>query len=156
MLKRCVGWASPTFLAVLVLMMLIGCTPYESRTYQVIVRNDSTKTIIPWLTKSGPEYEPGWKSPEDIAIETPGQDEPLAFRPVPPGKTAEIPKITGKFAPGVVAVLRIYVGQMTLDQVLATPRGSMSRIEIVLHKGSNEVLVTDDGPTVKVRGVERK
>jgi hypothetical protein len=138
------SWALPS------LLLLVGCSSYQSRTYQIVVKNDSTKTIIPWLTKNGPAYEPGWESPEQIAIAAPAADEPYPFLPVPPGKTAEIPRISGQFARGVDAVLRIYIGPTTLDQILAMNRDSASRIEVVLRPGKNNLVVTDEGPTIKV------
>ena len=50
-----------------------GCHSYETRAYDVMVRNDSPVPIVVWLTKDGPPYEQAWLSPEDIAIETPQQ-----------------------------------------------------------------------------------
>jgi hypothetical protein len=140
--------------AVGMLLWLMGCSPYESRTYQITVRNDSSKTIIPWLTKNGPVYEPGWQSPEQLAIEGWATDEPDPFLPVPPGKVAEIPTITGRFARGVHALLRVYIGPTTLDQILAMNRDSAARIEVVLQPGRNDLVVTDEGPTIKVDRAE--
>jgi hypothetical protein len=139
---------------VLAAPVLSGCSPYESRSYSVTVRNDSTRTIIPWLTKTGPEYERGWKAPEDIAIEAMGADEPYPFLPIPPGRTADIDKTTGRFARGVDAVLRIYIGPTTLDRILAMNRDSSGRVEVVLRPGLNNLVVTDKGPTLKVDRIE--
>jgi hypothetical protein len=133
------------------LLLLVGCSGVQTRTYSIAVKNDSTKTIIPWLTKNGPEYEPGWRSPEQLAIERPEAGEELSFIPVPPGRIADIKQVTGRFAPGTDAVLRVYVGPTTLDHILAMNRDSIGRVEIVLHPGRNELVVTDDGPNLRIK-----
>jgi hypothetical protein len=131
------------------LLMLVGCAGTETRTYDVTVKNDSSKPLIVWLTKNGPEYEEGWKAPEDLAIENPKND-PLGFQLVPPGKTAYTGPIKGKFAPQTSAILRVYIGQHTFGELLAISRGSPSRIELTLEPGVNEFVAKDDLGIVKI------
>ena len=59
-------------LFILGLFLCVGCSNVETRSYDITLKNDSTKPVIVWLTKNGPAYEKGWKSPEDYAIEQPG------------------------------------------------------------------------------------
>ena len=129
-----------------------GCGPsFETRTYDITVRNDSTRPVTLWLTKTGPAYEQGWKSPEDLAIESPKANEPIGAIPVPVGKTAYTGKLTGRFRSDVDAVLRVYVGLHSFSELLAISRGSSDRLEIALTPGKNDLVVTDLGPTVQVK-----
>lgn len=140
-----------TFTAMLfVLLIGVGCSNVETRTFDISLKNDSSKTVIVWLTKNGPVYEKGWKAPEDLAIEHPSAEDPIAFQTVPPGKTAFTNNLTGKFAPGVSAILRLYVGQRTFSEILAISRGSPDRIELPLVNGPNQFIVKDQGSGVTV------
>jgi hypothetical protein len=134
------------------LLCFTGCANYETRSYEITVKNESSKPIVLWLTKNGPAYEDGWLSPEDLALKTKTTDEPYGFQTVPPGKTAftDKSKATGHFASGVSAIMRIYVGQLTLNQILAISHGQPDRLEIPLTPGSNSFVVKDLGPTVTV------
>jgi hypothetical protein len=122
-----------------------GCSSVRKRDYEVNVTNESSKPVTVWLAKNGMPYEPGWKAPEDLAIEFPGKDEPIAGVVVPAGKTASTGKVTGQFAPGVDAILRVYLGQKKFAELLAVNRDSPDRIDIALKPGINDVLVTDRG-----------
>ena len=122
--------------------LLVGCGG-KSQSYQVIVHNESPKSVTVWLTKNGPPHEPGWKAPEDVAIESLGAEEPLGGVIIPPGKTGETKKVRGTFPEGVDAVLRVYIGQHAFDDLLAMSRGSPNRIDVVLTPGTNELTVRD-------------
>ena len=122
--------------------LLIGCGG-RSQSYQVILHNESPKSVTVWLTKSGPPSEPGWKAPEDVAIESLGADEPLGGVIIPPGKTGETKKLRGTFPEGTDAILRVYIGQLAFDDLLAVSRGSPNRIDVVLTPGTNELTVRD-------------
>ncbi len=117
----------------------------QTRSYDVTVKNDSTKPVTVWLTKNGLPFEPGWKAPEDLAIESPRANEPIAGVVVPAGKTASTGKVTGKFSPGVDAILRVYLGQKTFNELLAVNRDSSDRIDLPLKPGENQIVVTDHG-----------
>ncbi|HEY7089038.1 MAG TPA: hypothetical protein VH518_13170 [Tepidisphaeraceae bacterium] len=124
--------------------LAFGCAPVATRTYSVTVKNESSTTVIVWLTKNGGPLEPGWQSPEDLAIGQPERNEPFAFQTTPPGRTAELQNITGHFEEGVDAVLRVYVGQHSFNDILAMSHESPERIEIVLHPGNNSLVVVND------------
>ena len=134
--------------------LLVGCGG-RSQSYRVIVHNESPRSVTVWLAKSGPPEEAGWKSPETIAIESLGSDEPLGGVIIPPGKTGETGTVRGRFPEGVDAILRVYLGQHTLDDLLAISRDSPNRIDVVLAPGRNELTVRDHrGATVVERGGE--
>lgn len=135
---------------ILAILLCAGCNNVEKRTYEITLKNDSTKYVVAWLTKNGPAYEKGWKSPEEYAIEKPGTSDPYPFQTVPPGKTASTGKLSGQFAPGVKAILRLYMGQHTFNELLAISSSSPDRIEVVLNPGANELQVVDSGSGIKV------
>jgi hypothetical protein len=115
------------------------------------VHNESPRSVTVWLTKNGPPEEAGWKSPESVAIEQLGAGEPLGGVIVEPGKTADT-KQRGRFADGVDAVLRVYLGQLAFDDLLAISTSSPNRIDVVLRPGTNELFVRDRrGATVVER-----
>ena len=127
-------------LALFFALMIGGCAP--TRTYNVSVRNDLTQPITVWLTKSGPPAERKWLSPEQIARgELPGG--PIAGRTLPPGKTAQTGPVKGKFPQGTVAVLRIYLGQHTFDELLAMNRRDSSRVDVTLSPGASSLIVRE-------------
>lgn len=131
----------------IVLCLVGGCASagMQKRSYEVTVRNNSSKPITIWLTKNGPAYEPGWKSPEDIAVESPGVDERIAGVIVPAGRTAETGTVTGLFAPATRAILRVYEGERRITQLLAMSPGGSSRFDAILSPGINVITVVDEG-----------
>jgi hypothetical protein len=129
----------------LLLLLVVGCESIETRSYDVSLKNDSSKPVTIWLTKNGPKFEEGWKSPEDLAIESPKMNEKIAGVVVQPGKTASTGNVTGHFVPHVDAVLRVYLGQKDFNELLATNRESLDRTDVVLKPGVNRILVKDDG-----------
>lgn len=131
--------------AILSSSLLIGCSSYESRTYEVSVQNLSRKPITLWLTKDCEPFEDGWLSPEDLAMETPkNRDFVVSGVMVPPGKTADTGPRTGKFEKFGSAVLRIYDGKLKFNEILAVGRDSPLRIDLALPEGASEWTVTRD------------
>jgi hypothetical protein len=128
------------FLTMVVAMLLVGCGP-GARTYDVTVENQTGETLIVWLTKDGPPYEPAWASPEDTAVETPKKIDRIAGVVVEPGQQASTGQITGRFAEGVNAILRIYSKVADMDEILATGRGNPNRLDVPLQEGVNRLAV---------------
>jgi hypothetical protein len=127
-----------------VALCICGCAP--TKTYQVTVRNDLNQPITVWLTKSGEPAEANWLSPEQIAIGENPAGGRMAGTPLPPGKIAETGKIKGKFPQGTQAVLRIYLGQHTLDELLAINRSNKAlRLDLWLDPGSTQLIVREEG-----------
>jgi hypothetical protein len=140
-----------TFASIILAALLAGCGG-KSQSYQVIVHNASPKSLTVWLTKNGPPDEPGWRAPEDVALETLGAKEPLGGVIIPPGKTGETKPVRGTFPEGTDAVLRVYVGQLAFDDLLAVSKGSPNRIDVVLNPGTNELTVRDRRGAIVVEG----
>ena len=136
----------------LFMLVMLGCqASYETRTYDVSVHNLSDGPVTIWLTKDGPPYEPGWLAPEDLAIESPKQNAKLSGVIVPAEKTADTGTVTGRFEPQTHAVLRIYAGKRSFDELLASTHGDPTRVDQPLHPGKNDLVVEGKQPIVKVK-----
>jgi len=120
------------------LALLVGCAHYETRSYDLSVKNDTGQPITLWLTKNGPKYEEGWKAPEDLAAETPRNQRAIGSDVVvPPGKTATAVR-QGEFDPGTSAILRVYLGDLAINDILAISRGSDRRVDTRLYPGKSD------------------
>lgn len=128
-----------------VLLLATGCRMAKTRTYDVSVYNGSRVSITIWLTKDGEPFENGWLSPEDIVLESPkNKGIVMSGVVVPPGKTAFTGPKQGKFDPDTSAVLRIYDGQLKLNDILAVGRDSPLRLDLPLPVGTSSWTVTRD------------
>ena len=127
---------------------MVGCGP-STRTYQVVVKNDSAEAVTIWLTKNGPPMEDAWLPPEDIAMmrQLP-EGLKVAGVLLAPGKSADR-TVNGKFAGGVDAVLRIYRGEKTLDQLLGIGPDSANRQDVKLTPGANTLVINAQGRVKK-------
>ena len=128
-----------------------GCA--ETRTYQVSVRNETTEPVTLWLFKDGGPYEDGWKSPEDIAIDSPKNDEPIGGVVVPPSKTATAGPLKGQFNSDAHAILRVYRGEHTFNQLLAVSQASGERKDVPLPEGASHFIVNDADAKLNVQRV---
>jgi hypothetical protein len=120
----------------------IGCA--ETRYYSVAVKNQTHGPVTIWLYKEGGPYEDGWKSPEDLAIESPRANEPLGGRIIGPGTIATAGPLKGQFDSNSNAVLRVYRGSHTFNQLLAISQDSGDRISMHLKPGDNQFLISDE------------
>lgn len=149
---------SLTTLLVALLVFAPGCST-RTETYDLTVHNRSSKPVIVWLTKNGPPYdEPGWKSPEVIAIESNVQ-EPKAGVLIPPGQSAETGAVKGTFAGRTAAVLRVYTGSQKFNELLAMSEGSPDRKDVVLRPGASEIVIENgqgSAVDVNVRAAPRR
>ena len=126
------------------LLLLVGCA--DKRTYQIAVRNETKQPITVGVAKEGGKFEPEWRSPEEAAVRTGGDDEKgWDSVVVAPGKTGAAGPITGDFAGGAQAFLRVYAGELQLSDVLAVSRGSPSRVDVPLENGRNAIIIRDEG-----------
>jgi hypothetical protein len=125
-------------------LIAAGCGP-TTRSYSVVVKNDSATPMTIWLTKDGPPAEGGWLSPEQIAMTGRSADDPISGVVVPAGKTASLDSISGRFSSGTNAVLRIYRGQQLFNDLLAASSGTASRTDIRLAPGANTVIIDSSG-----------
>jgi hypothetical protein len=134
-----------SFLSLALIFAAVGCSDVQTRQYQVTVQNDSSKPVTVWLTKNGEMYEGHWKAPEDYAIESPHAKDPISGVVVPAHKTADTGVISGKFRPDTDAILRVYPGQLTFNEILAASKKNGGRQDVVLQPGSNQIVITDTG-----------
>lgn len=127
----------------LLVLVGLGCSDTKTYNFQVSVQNATTRPITVWLVKEGPPEEQGWRSPEQMAISAPQQEERIGGRVLPPGKTADTGTVTGKFLPGSYAWLRVYDGPTHLSEILAISRGNPSRLDIPLDPGVSQIVIKD-------------
>jgi hypothetical protein len=150
-------WMGASVVAAAVLMA--GCA--QTRSYQVAVRNETAAPItVGFAKEEGGPYEPQWATPEEVAMEHPGDPEHgWDSVVVPPGKTGAAGPLQGKFDTTAKASLRVYAGTGELNELLAISRGSPRRADVPLAPGRNALIVRDDGGKLKVERVhlaERK
>lgn len=135
--------------------LVIGCGT-KPQTFDVAVRNDTDQPLTVWLTKKGDApREPQWYSPEDVAIAGVGEDGRVPGIVVQPGK-ARGAKLEGKFPGNSRAVLRVYVGALTLDDMLTRhdPDG-VRRIDVPLTAGLNHLIITESEGKLAAERSER-
>jgi hypothetical protein len=133
-------------LLVLVLIFIaVGCSDVQTRQYQVMVYNNSSKPVTVWLTKNGEMYEETWKAPEDYAIESPKARAPVTGKVIDAHDHLGTPVLPGKFRPETDAILRIYPGQFTFNEILAANSKNGGRKDVVLQPGYNEVTISETG-----------
>jgi hypothetical protein len=120
----------------------IGCGA-ETRTYEVSVRNVTSGPVTIWLYKDGGPDEEGWKSPEDLAIDSPKADEPIGGRIIAPRVVATAGPVTGHFDADSNAVLRVYRGSHPFNELLAIGGDSGDRIDVKLFPSQNNFLIQD-------------
>ena len=132
---------STTF-AALLLFCSINCAPQVS--FQLSILNQTTHPLTVGVIKEGDPYEPALASPEQLAINTSLEALPPWGHVIPPGKTIDSPPITGAFAHGAAAVLRVYRGQFSNAQLLAISNPSPDRAELLLFPGLTQIIVHED------------
>ena len=132
--------------------LLLGCGA-KTRTFDVSVSNDTKEPITVWLTKDGPPYEKSWRSPEDLAIESPTGARVAGVK-IPPGQSATTGRMKGKFAEGTLAILRVYGGDYTFSELLAVSRKSPNRADVPIYPGVSRFGVTRDAKGIAVNPAE--
>jgi hypothetical protein len=137
---------SPRLLLPLVLVSTFGCFA-EKHTYQVELTNSTNVVLSAGPVKElsqglRPEMEDGWAAPEDVAINAPELTRRHWGWLIKPGQTVTIGPVTGSFTGGMRAVLRVYAGDRSVDDLLAISRKDMDRIDIPLTPGLAGYIVT--------------
>jgi hypothetical protein len=139
-----------TLIACNIALLSAGCHSWETRSYEVSVRNAGPEPITVWLTKDGAPFEPGWYSPEDMIIESPKvPKKPLSGVVIAPGKTGDTGKRSGRFAKETHAILRVYEGQLGINELLATHPGP-ARVDLELKPGASAFIVKSAGHVLDV------
>jgi hypothetical protein len=133
---------------------IAGCAKDTKYDYSVVVDNQSDRAVTVWLTTNRPINNTQWMSPEEVAIISPSIAMPANRVVIPPGGTGSTGPIKGKFPPNVEAVLRIYVGERSFDELLAMSRGNPNRVDLRLPVGANPVTISQQGGRIVAqRGV---
>ena len=125
--------------ALLLLGLAAGCVP-ESRSYSIVLKNDTPVPLTVWPVKAGGPFEANWAAPEDLAIEAPRIPDVATPPTVPAGRTLEAGPLNGKFDAGSGAVLRVYEGALNYHQVLAVSPGGKYRFDVPLRPGENRLV----------------
>lgn len=129
---------------------LVGCARTEK--FDITVRNETAAPLTVALTKDGPPYERTWAGPEDLAIESPRNDEQHGYVVLPPGRVAEV-SVEGKFDRGTRAYVRAYRGDLDISGMLAVNPVSPNRVDVPLRPGVNEIVIGESkGRLVQQRG----
>jgi hypothetical protein len=113
-------------------------------TFNVTVKNESSRPIRIGLTKNGPPWEEEWASPEDVAINNAKHAGATWGQAVLPGQSATLPEISGRFSEGVYGFVRVYADDPALSDMLAMGRHSPNRLDLPLTGGVNRFVVMDD------------
>jgi len=134
----------PTRIAVAALLLLLaaGCSNLRDQSYDVMVINRTARPLTVGLVKNGPEFEWTWAAPEDIAVQHPAARGVHWGAIVAPGATGELTN-TGRFARGVMAVLRVYAGVREFDEMLAMGREDADRVNVLVPPGHGAVIVVE-------------
>lgn len=142
-----------TALFSLLALAAVGCAS-QTRTYDIIVHNNSTKPLTLVLAKSAGPAEAVWMSPEDIMNAAPDVQASWGLGTVPAGKTATASNVKGTFPKGADAFLRVYAGDLTLGEMLKVTAGSPDRIDLTLQPGKNDLVVVDQDSGIMLAGPE--
>jgi hypothetical protein len=142
--------------ALLLLLTVAGCSTH-TETFNITIRNDTPQPVTVVLAKVGKDirYEAGWLTPEDIAVESPEfrdkwSEIPEALPPLLPGRSAAIFGLRGVFTDTSHGVVRIYLGEPTISQMIARNAKSFARTEVRLTPGDNWIAVKLDEAGVLV------
>jgi hypothetical protein len=140
-------------IAPLFFALLVGCAPKAS--FSVSVRNQTDRPITVGMVKEGKTVEPAFAPPEQLAIESPLDSLPPWGHVVPAGRTMDSPAVTGEFPQGSAAYLRVYAGEHSNAELLATSPGSRERTDVLLFPGHNDITVQTD-PTGQLRATRAR
>ncbi len=131
----------PVLLLAIVAVLVGGCSSAQERTYELDVFNERDRPATLWLLKDGRPFEETWRSPEDYAWFQDGEHGGVV---VGPGEVAQASR-RGMFAPEARAVLIVYDGDLTFNEMLATPQGSSLRQDLVVRPGKTRIRLTERG-----------
>ena len=124
---------------VFLLLLATGCA--SSHSFDVSIRNATDEPLTIGLVKYGPPMEPKWASPEDVAIGSATRQITRWGGLLPPEKMVMIHQ-DGHFGRGARAFARIYAGDRTLSELLATGQHDPSRLDMPLAPGDNSFVVS--------------
>jgi len=130
---------------VLSLLLLPACTQVQKRSFEISVKNETVRPISVGLVKNGPPTEEGWIAPHEVAMMAPQLTERKWGLVIAPGQTRLIGPHSGKFQAGVQAILRIYAGTPTIEEMLSFSRDDPERLDIYLWPGRSGYVIRYGG-----------
>ena len=130
---------------VLLLFLLPACTHYDTRSFEISVKNETARPLSVGLVKNGPPTEEGWIAPHEVAMMAPQLTDHKWGLVISPGETKVIGPHSGNFAAGVQAILRIYAGTPTIEEMLSFSRSDPERLDIYLWPGKSGYVIRYDG-----------
>lgn len=128
--------------------LIVGCKSTNTESYSVELFNAGSEPVTVWVTKTGDRSQADWLAPEDLSTSRAAAVDKINGEVIPPGKTGAFGPISGEFAWEDRAQLRVYSGQLTFDQLLATPADGSLRVDVTLDEGLNRLVVR--GPKLSV------
>ena len=131
-------WIVPSALA----MLAFGCGA-PTKSFDITVQNRSNVPVMIWLTKDGPPAEEGWLTTDQFLAAPEGTRSPGVR--LPPDKTAETGKVSGKFPQGTRAVLLVFRTGQPAGERRDPP------LAVRLQPGKNTLeVVTDERGALRV------
>lgn len=126
----------------ILLTSAVGCSqPLAKAAFEVEVTNNTLTPLAIGLVKSGGPMEDGWASPADVMIGAPHLSERKWGTPVQPKQKAVLGPLEGRFNPGSSAVVRVYAGDATIEELNAYSRGDLDRLDVYLMPGRSSYVI---------------
>ena len=125
----------------LLLLLLPACTHYDTKTFEISVKNETVRPLSLGLVKNGPPTEQGWIAPHEVAMMAPELSDRKWGWVLQPGQSKTFGPYSGRFAPQVQAILRIYAGTPTIEEMITFSRDDPERLDIYLWPGKSAYVI---------------
>ena len=99
------------------LLLLPACTQIDKRSFEISVKNETAHPLSLGLVKNGPPAEEGWIAPHEVAMMAPQLADRHWGWVLAPGETKTFGPYTGHFESQTHAILRVYAGTPTIDDL---------------------------------------
>jgi len=129
-----------TIWTVILALLLPACTTQEKRDYHVQITNATSGQLSLGLVKNGPPNEDEWVAPHQIAIFAPQLSNRHWGVLLEPGQT-EVLRQSGVFASGSQAILRIFVGNPTIERMVSIAREDPQRLDVYVPAGNSSYTI---------------
>lgn len=134
---------------VAVLAAWAGACSAPKYTFQVEIMNiGATPLSADFVKVDGPAVD-GFTGPEHVAIYAPDLSQKRWGTLIGPGQTKTIGPKRGKFEPGSHAVLRVYAGDLPIDQLITFGRKDPGRLDIYLVPGRSGYVIDQKNGVLK-------
>ena len=133
---------------------LAGCSSTRTEVFEVTVKNNTRQPLSAGLVKNGP-IESHWNAPSQIAIHEPTMVKKHWGTLIEPGQTATLGPQNGKFSEGIVAFLRVYMGDETIEELLSVSSNSPLRVDVPLYPGKSAFVITYEAGRLKAEAAEQ-